>query len=309
MEQKKKFHFIGIGGSLMHKIAIALKELGNTISGSDDEIIDPSRSKLLNSNLLPSKTGWYPKQIDKSIDAVIFGRLTLKDNPELLKAQQLGLKVYTCPEYIYEFALNKQRIVVVGSQDRNVLASMLIHVLRFHNRPVDFVVSSSSGKAFSVKLSDAPVIVIDGSESPSTTLYHTPQFIKYKQHIGILTEIAWNPATTNLNENDFIRQYDLFADASPKSGMLIYNESDKIASVICNKERADVLDIPYKAHPSVTEGGKEFLTGPNKEKIPVQLTSKQHFLYYSAAYEALKKTGITSEQFYKAISSFSGVIE
>jgi len=308
MEQKKKFHFIGIGGSLMHKIAIALKELGHIISGSDDEIVDPSRSKLLKSNLLPSKTGWNPDQIDKSIDVVIFGRHTLKDNPELLKAQQLGLKVYTCPEYIYEFAINKQRIVVVGSHGRNVVASMIIHVLSFYKKPADYVVSSLSGKDFNVKLDNAPVIVIDGSESPSTTLYHTPQFIKYKQHIGILTEIAWNPATTNLNENDFIRQYDLFADTSPKGGMLIYNESDKIASVICNKERTDVLDIPYKGHPCVTEGGKDFLIGTNKEKVAVQLSGKQNMLYYSAAYEALKKIGITPEQFYKAIPSFSGVI-
>ncbi len=186
MEQKKKFHFIGIGGSLMHKIAIALKERGHTITGSDDEIVDPSRSKLLASNLLPQSTGWNSERIDKTVDVVIFGRHTLKDNPELLKAQQLGLKVYTCPEYIYEYSIDKQRIVVVGSHGRNVVASMIIHVLKYHNRAVDYVVSTSSGKEFTVKLSKAPVIIIDGSESPSTTLYHTPQFIKYKQHIGIL---------------------------------------------------------------------------------------------------------------------------
>jgi UDP-N-acetylmuramate: L-alanyl-gamma-D-glutamyl-meso-diaminopimelate ligase len=309
MEQKKKFHFIGIGGSLMHKIAIALKELGHQISGSDDEIVDPSRSKLLNSNLLPSSPGWHSDRIDKTVDVVIFGRHTLKDNPELLKAQQLGLKVYTCPEYIYEFALNKQRIVVVGSHGRNMVASMLVHVLNYHNRQSDYVISSSSGKEFTVKLSKAPVIVIDGSESPSTTLYHTPQFIKYKQHIGILTEIAWNPETSNLNENDFIRQYDLFADTTPKGGILIYNESDKIAAVICNKERPDVLYIPYKAHSSASEGGKDFLIGSNKERVPTQLGGKQNFLYYSAACEALKKIGITSEQFYKAIPSFKGIME
>ncbi|HEY5823037.1 MAG TPA: Mur ligase domain-containing protein [Cyclobacteriaceae bacterium] len=309
MEQKKKFHFIGIGGSLMHKIAIALKELGHTITGSDDEIVDPSRSKLLNSNLLPTSTGWHPERIDKSLDVVIFGRHTLKDNPELLKAQQLGLKVYTCPEYIYEYSFDKQRIVVVGSHGRNMVASMMIHVLRYHNRQVDHVISTSSGKEFTVKLSKAPVIIIDGSESPSTTLYHTPQFIKYKQHIGILTEIAWNPETSNLNENDFIRQYDLFADTTPKGGMLIYKESDKLASVICNKERPDVLYIPYKAHASAAEGGKDFLVGSDSKHVPVQLSGKQNFQYFSAAYEALKKIGITPEQFYKAIPSFKGIVE
>jgi|SRR6478736_4610120 len=309
MEQKKKFHFIGIGGSLMHKIAIALKEQGHTISGSDDEIVDPAKAKLLSSNLLPSSIGWHPERIDKSVDLVIFGRHTQKDNPELLKAQQLGVKVYTCPEYIYEYSLDKQRIVVVGSHGRNMVASILIHVLSYHNRPADHVISTASGKEFSVKLSKAPVIIIDGSESPSTTLYHTPQFIKYKQHIGILTEIAWNPETSNLNENDFIRQYDLFADTSPKGGMLIYKESDKIASVICNKERPDVLYIPYKAHASAVEGGVDFLITHDNKKVPVQLSGKQNFLYFCAAYEALKKIGITSEQFYKAIPSFKGIVE
>jgi UDP-N-acetylmuramate: L-alanyl-gamma-D-glutamyl-meso-diaminopimelate ligase len=153
------------------------------------------------------------------------------------------------------------------------------------------------------------VIVIDGSESPSTSLYHTPQFIKYKHHIGILTEIAWNEATSSLNENDFIRQYDLFADTTPKAGILVYNESDKIADVISNKERADVLNVPFKAHAGITEGGKDYLIGANKERIPVNLTGKQNLIYISAALETLKKMGITPEQFYAAIHSFKGVAE
>ena len=119
----------------MHNVAIALKQLGNTISGSDDEIVDPSRSKLLSSNLLPEKAGWFPERIDKSIDIVIFGRHTKKDNPELIKAQQLGLKVYTVPEYIHDFAQDKQRLVVVGSAGRNIVASMIVHVLKKLNKP------------------------------------------------------------------------------------------------------------------------------------------------------------------------------
>jgi len=307
MEPKKKFHFIGIGGSLMHNVAIALQQLGHIISGSDDEIVDPSRSKLLTSNLLPEKAGWFPERIDKSIDIVIFGRHTMKDNPELVKAQQLGLKVYTVPEYIYEFALNKQRVVVVGSDGRNVVASMIVHVLKALHRPVDYLISH--GNDYLMRLSDAPVIVIDGSESPSTTLYHTPQFIKYKQHIGVFTDIAWNPETTNFNENDFIRQYDLFADTTPKGGMLIFNESDKLASVICNKERPDVQYFPYKAHASTSETGKDYLVNSHKERVPVHLSGKQNFLYYNATFEALKKIGVTPEQFYQTISSFKGALD
>lgn len=306
MEPNKKFHFIGIGGSLMHNVAIALKQLGNTISGSDDEIVDPSRSKLLSNNLLPEKAGWFPERIDKSIDIVIFGRHTKKDNPELIKSQQLGLKVYTVPEYIHDFSQDKQRLVVVGSAGRNIVASMIVHVLKKLNKPVDYLVSNQND--YLINFSSAPVIVIDGSESPSTTLYHTPQFIKFKQHIGIFTDIAWNQENTNLNENDFIRQYDLFADTTPKGGVLIYNESDKLASVICNKERADVQYISYKAHASTSEADKDYLVNSHKERIAVAMSGKQNFLYYSAAFEALKKIGVTPEQFYQTISSFNGTL-
>lgn len=307
MDSKKKFHFIGIGGSLMHNVAIALKQLGHTITGSDDDVVDPSRAKLLVNNLLPEKAGWFPESIDRRIDFVIFGRHTRKDNPELIKAQQLGLKVYTVPEYIYEFSQHKQRVVVVGSHGRHIVASLITYVLRFLKRPVDYVIAHRNDYYF--HLSSAPVIVIDGSESPSTTLYHTPQFIKYKQHIGVLTEIVWNPDTTNMNENDFIRQYDLFADTTPKGGMLIFNESDKIAAVICNKERPDVQYFPYKAHANASDNGKEYLITSDKERIPVFLPGKQNAFYYNAAFEALKKIGVTSEQFYQAVPGFKGSLE
>lgn len=304
MNKGKKIHFIGIGGSLMHNVAIALQQLGYTVSGSDDEIREPSRAKLLKHNLLPSASGWNAAHIDNSIDYVIFGRLTQKDNPELLKAQQMGLPVFTCPEFIHELTENKQRIVVVGSHGRHIVANMMMHVLRYHQRKVDALVGRADGNDYEVVLSDAPVIVIDGSESPSTPLYHTPQFLKYKHHIGVLTDIIWNETSSPLNENDFIRQYDLFADATPKGGMLIYHESDKIAAVICNKERPDVAYIPYKAHPSAHDGGKDYLIGTGKERVAVHFNGKQNFLHCSAAFEALKKIGVTTEQFYKAIATY-----
>jgi len=304
MENNKKIHFIGIGGSLMHNVAIALHHLGFTVTGSDDDVKDPSRSKLLKNNLLPQHTGFDADRIQAGLDYVIFGRLTQKDNPELLKAQQLGLKVFTCPEFIHEFALHKQRLVVVGSHGRDVVAHMIMHVLRSLGRKTDCLIARAATSDYEVELSNAPVIVIDGSESPSTPLYHTPQFIKYKHHIGVLTDITWNEETSALNENDFIRQYDLFADATPKGGMLIYHESDKIAAVICNKERPDVLYIPYKAHPSAHDGGKDYLIGAGKERVAVNFSGKQNFTFCSAAFEALKKIGVTSDQFYKAIASY-----
>jgi UDP-N-acetylmuramate: L-alanyl-gamma-D-glutamyl-meso-diaminopimelate ligase len=301
VDQRKKLHFIAIGSSETYHLAAALQERGHVISTSDDQLHTDIRSKLDLKKLVPAELGWHPEKIDRTYDAVIIGTQTNKNNPELLKAQQLGLKIYTGPEYIYEVARNKHRIVVVGSVGRANIASIIVHVLRFNNRSFDFVLSDGAAKP--IQLSDAPLIVIDGSESRSSAVYHTPQFIKYKHHIGIFAEVRKEPGNT-LSENDFIRQFDLFADATPKAGVLIYWELDKIASVICNKERPDVLYAPYKTHPGASEGGKDYLINHRKERIPVAVTGKQALVQMGAAFEALKRVGITQEQFYKAIPSY-----
>jgi UDP-N-acetylmuramate: L-alanyl-gamma-D-glutamyl-meso-diaminopimelate ligase len=302
VDQRKKLHFIAIGSSETYHLAAALQERGHVITTSDDQLTSDIKARLEPRKLSPEKAGWHPDKIDKSYDAVIIGTQTNKSNPELLKAQQLGLKIYTGPEYLYEVARNKHRIVVVGSVGRALIAAVIVHVLRFHKRSFDFALSDRTEKP--IQLSDAPLIVIDGSESRSSAVYHTPQFIKYKHHIGIFAEVRKESGNT-LSENDFIRQFDLFADATPKAGILIYWEQDKIASVICNKERPDVLYVPYKTHPGASEGGKDYLINHRKERVPVAVTGKQAFVQLSAALEALKKVGITQEQFYKAIPSFS----
>jgi UDP-N-acetylmuramate: L-alanyl-gamma-D-glutamyl-meso-diaminopimelate ligase len=251
VEQRRKFHFIAIGDSATNHLAAALRQLGHTVTTSEDAL-------------------------DKSIDGVIIGEQTVRSNAELLKAQHLGLKIYTIPEFIYEFAKNKQRLVVVGTSGRTEIVAIIVHVLKSLGRPVDFVLSDE--RPNSISLSDAPLIVIDGSASRASAVYHTPQFIRYKHHIGVMAEVEYDP-NGNLSENDFIRQFDLFADGTPKGGILIYWEQDKIASVISNKERADVLYVPYKSNPKAT--------------LPV-----------AAALEALKKVGVTQEQFNTAMASY-----
>lgn len=263
MDQKKKFHFISSGSDATEHLAAALKKLGHTITTSGEP--------------------------DKTFDGVIIGVQVNRSNPELQKAQQLGLKIYTAPEFIYEFAKDKQRLVVVGTNGRTEITSMIIHVLKSINRQVDYVLSDDG--ANSISLSDAPLIVIDGVASRASAVYHTPQFIHYKHHIGVMAEVEYN-VNSGLSENDFIRSYDLFADGTPKGGILIYWEQDKIASVISNKERPDVLYVPYKAHV--------------KDKLPASFTDKKWLLNASAALEALKKVGVTTEQFYKGIASYQG---
>jgi len=303
----QKIHFIAIGGSVMHTLAIAVKQAGNTVTGSDDEIHDPAKSKLLKHSLLPEKEGWFPEKLDRSVDAVILGMHAKADNPELKKAQELGLRVYSFPDYIFEQSKDKQRIVIAGSHGKTTITAMIIHVLNFHKREFDYVIGAQvPGLDNNVKLSDASVIIIEGDEYLTSSLDPVPKFLKYKHHIGVVSGVAWDHANVFPTQEDYIRQFHLFADATPKAGILIYCESDPIASKICSKERPDVTAIPYKIHGHTNENGKQLLVSSTNEKFPLEIFGDHNLLNLSAAKEVLKKIGITSSKFYGAMQSFKG---
>lgn len=303
----QKIHFIAIGGSVMHTLAIAVKQAGNTVTGSDDEIHDPSKSKLLKHSLLPEKEGWFPEKLDRSYDAVILGMHAKADNPELKKAQELGLPVYSFPDYIFEQSKDKQRIVIAGSHGKTTITAMIIHVLNFHKREFDYVIGAQvAGLENNVKLSDASVIIIEGDEYLTSSLDPVPKFLKYKHHIGVVSGVAWDHANVFPTQENYIQQFNLFADATPKAGILIYCESDPIAAKICSKERADVTAIPYKIHGHATENGKQILVSSTNEKFPLEIFGDHNLLNLSAAKEVLKKIGITSSKFYGAMQSFKG---
>ncbi len=306
-QQKQKIHFIAIGGSVMHNLAVALKEAGHTITGSDDEIFEPSRSTLSKYGLLPKTEGWNPDALDKSYDAVILGMHASKDNPELLKAQSLGLKIYSFPDYIFQQSVDKQRIVVAGSHGKTTITAIVIHVLTHLNRKFDYVIGARvRGLENTVKLSDAPLIVIEGDEYLSSALDPTPKFIKYQHHIGLISGIAWDHANVFPNEEEYVRQFDVFADATPKSGILIYCEQDSMALMIGKKERVDVQEVAYKGHSHTSDNNGKFYLTEGKEKYPIQIFGSHNYQNLSGAKEILKKVGVTNEQFYEAIQSFKG---
>ncbi len=301
----QKIHFIAIGGSVMHNLAIALKQAGHTVTGSDDEIFEPSRSALSKHGLLP-RDGWNPDNITNSLNVVILGMHARKDNPELLKAQQLGLKVTSFPEYIYNHSVDKQRVVVAGSHGKTTITAIVVHVLNYFKRSFDYVIGARiKGVENTVKLSDAPVIIIEGDEYLCSPLDGTPKFLRYQHHIGVISGVAWDHANVFHTEEEYLKQFDLFADQTPKSGVLIFCETDTMVGIVGNKLRPDVVSIGYKAHTHATENGKEFLIN-GKERVPVQIFGAHNLQNISAAKELLKKVGITNEQFYEAISSFEG---
>ncbi|MGB4974155.1 MAG: Mur ligase family protein, partial [Cyclobacteriaceae bacterium] len=280
---------------------------GHQISGSDDDIQDPSKSKLSKYDLLPPELGWYPDKIDNSVNAVILGMHAKKDNPELLKAQSLGLPLLSFPEFIYNQSVNKQRIVICGSHGKTTITALLIHVLSFFNRKFDYVIGAQQeGMENTVKLTDAPIILIEGDEYLSSPLDPTAKFLKYHHHMAIISGIAWDHANVFATSADYEKQFELLADASPKCGTLIYNTDDKLVEKIAKKERADVQTIGYATHDHVVENGVVYLIGPNKERTPIQLFGKHNLQNISAAKELLKKIGISNDQFYEALPSFKG---
>lgn len=305
-DKKSKIHFIAIGGSVMHNLAIALKEAGHEVSGSDDEIFDPSRATLIKHGLLPEKQGWRPDILDKSFDAVVLGMHAKKDNPELLKAQELGLKIYSFPDYIYERSQNKQRIVIGGSHGKTTITAIIIHVLNHAKHQFDYVIGAKvPGVEYTVKLTNAPVIVIEGDEYLSSPLDPTPKFLKYQHHVGLISGIAWDHANVFPSDEEYVKQFDRFADQTPKGGILVYCEQDSMALIIGKKERNDVQAIPYRSHPHVTENGQTYLT-QGRERYPVKIFGSHNFQNISGAKEVLKKIGITDKEFYAAISTFEG---
>lgn len=308
MQQKKqRIHFIAIGGSVMHNLAIALKQAGHAVGGSDDEIFEPSRSALAKSGLLPNKNGWHPEKLDKSIDIVILGMHASKDNPELLKAQELGLKIFSFPEYIYEHARDKQRIVIAGSHGKTTITAIITHVLNYFNRKFDYVIGARiRGIENTVKLSDAPLIVIEGDEYLSSALDPTPKFLKYQHHIGLISGIAWDHANVFPSEEEYVRQFDFFADQTPKGGILIYCEQDSIALIIGKKERVDVTEVAYKSHPHTSDNNGHFFLTEGKDRYPIKIFGSHNYQNIGGAKEVLKKIGITNEQFFEAIKTFKG---
>lgn len=302
----QKIHFIAIGGSVMHNLAITLKQQGHTITGSDDEIYEPSFSELKKHGLLPAKEGWHPELLDSSYQAVILGMHAKKDNPELLKAQQLGLQLFSFPDFIYEHSKDKQRIVIAGSHGKTTITAMVMHVLNFHKRKFDYVAGAKvNGIENTVRLSDAPIIVIEGDEYLSSALDPTPKFLRYQHHIGLISGIAWDHANVFPNEEEYVKQFDLFADQTPKGGMLIYCEQDPMNLMIAKKERADVLSLPYKTHPHAEENHQFFLTNA-KERYPIKVFGTHNLQNIAAAKELLKRIGISAEMFFEAITSFEG---
>lgn len=305
-EELKNIHFIAIGGSVMSNLAIALKKKGMNITGSDDAIYDPAKSNLVTNGILPKSTGWNEQNINKDLDAVILGMHAKSDNLELIKAKSLGIKLYSFPEFIFQQSKNKQRIVICGSHGKTSITGMIVYILNYWNKPCDYVIGAQiNGLEDTIKISDAPVIIIEGDEYSTSAIDLTPKFLKYNHHIALISGIAWDHVNIYPTLENYVEQFDKLADATPKAGSLVFCEEDSMTSVIGNKERLDVKNLPYSTHPYLIQDDKFYLKTDN-ENIPLKIFGKYNMQNIAGVLTLLKQLGITNDQFYEAVQTFEG---
>jgi UDP-N-acetylmuramate: L-alanyl-gamma-D-glutamyl-meso-diaminopimelate ligase len=296
-------HLIAMGGSVMHALAIALKDQGYNVTGSDDQYFEPAKSALEEAGLKVNP-GWDASNIESNLDFVVLGMHAQKDNLELLKAQDLGLTIYSFPEFIYQQSKSKQRIVIGGSHGKTTITSILMHVLKYHNKNFDYVVGADvKGFENRVKLSDAPLVIIEGDEYLSSRIDETPKFLRYQHHIGIISGIAWDHINVFKTEEEYIKQFRAFADKTPKAGSLVYNEEDVLAKELGTKEGMDINQLPYKTLPHTIKNGITYLESKEGE-VEVKVFGKHNLANMAAAKEVLIRLSVNEAEFFEAIKSF-----
>jgi UDP-N-acetylmuramate: L-alanyl-gamma-D-glutamyl-meso-diaminopimelate ligase len=304
----EKVHLIAIGGSAMHNMALALNEKGFIVSGSDDEINEPSKSRLAKAGILPAAIGWFPEKITSDITAVILGMHARADNPELIRAKELGLKIYSYPEYIYEATKNKTRIVIGGSHGKTTITAMILHVMHFHKIETDFLVGAQlEGFDTMVNLTNtSKFAVIEGDEYLASPIDRRPKFHLYKPNIAIISGIAWDHINVFPTFENYVEQFTTFINLIEPNGHLIYCAEDKVLAETCkNAANNTITKTPYSIPANEIINGTTNLLVGNK-KIPLQIFGNHNLMNLNGARLVCNIIGITDEQFYEAIQSFKG---
>lgn len=291
----------------MHNLAIALHKRGHEVSGSDDVMFEPSVSRLAKYGLLPEKMGWYPERITPEIDEIILGMHARADNPELLKAQELGIRIYSYPEYIYEYSKNKLRVVIGGSHGKTTITSMILHVLKSAGKDFDYLVGAQlEGFDTMVRLSDeAPVVVIEGDEYLSSPVDRRPKFHLYKANIGVISGIAWDHINVFPTFDNYVDQFRIFIDTIQAGGKLIYSRTDETVNKIVQEATSAISKIPYDLPAYNIKYGVTNIIVNGKE-YPLQVFGDHNLLNLEAARLVCENLGINSTEFYSYITTFKG---
>lgn len=313
MTKLMKIHLIAIGGAAMHNLALALHYNHHTVSGSDDEIYNPARDRLAAAGLLPATMGWHPDRISKELDLIILGMHARTDNPELARAKELGVKVVSYPEFLYEHSKNKTRVVIAGSHGKTTTTSMILHILQqmLLDTPekalkFDFLVGAQlEGFDRMVQLSNAPVIIIEGDEYLSSPIDRRPKFLHYKPHISIITGIAWDHINVFPTFDNYVEQFRLFLESHPEGAHIFYFEEDSILKNLV-EALTDSECKAYNAFQTKIESGKTILIKEGGDEVSLSIFGAHNMANLNAAFLVCRQLGISDEDFYKHIQTFKG---
>lgn len=302
-----RIHFIAIGGSAMHNLAIALHNKGYHVTGSDDAIFDPSRIRLERKGLLPEILGWFSEKIDSSIDVVILGMHAKPDNPELIRAQELALKIYSYPEFLFEQSKNKTRVVIGGSHGKTTITSMVLHVLNYHDVPVDFMVGAQlEGFDTMVHLTETnDFIVLEGDEYLSSPIDRRPKFHLYQPNIALLSGIAWDHINVFPTFENYIAQFEYFLETITKGGSIVYNSEDKVLSDLVESCDNQIKKYPYKTPDYSIENGITQIETP-EGLMPIEVFGEHNLNNLAGAKWICQHMGIDEVDFFEAIAVFKG---
>jgi len=300
-------HFISIGGSVMHQLAIALKHKGYHITGSDDEIFEPAASNLKKEGIFPERIGWSAENITPEIDTIILGMHAKADNPELKKAVELGLKIFSFPEYIFQESLHKKRIAIAGSHGKTTTTAMIMHVLKNAGFDFDFLVGARlHGFEQSVKVTDAPIIVCEADEYPASTIEKRPKFHFLFPHIAVITGISWDHINVFPTFDFYLEQFIIFINQIEKNGILIYNETDIVLKKLVEENlRKEIKYVAYHLPEHSIENGVTTVTIEN-EKTDLKIFGNHNLLNLQAAYYVCIELGMAAATFAKGIATFAG---
>lgn len=302
----KKYHFIAIGGAVMHNLSLALVKKGYQITGSDDEIYEPSRTRLEKAGILPEKLGWFPEKIHADLDGIILGMHARIDNPELIRAQELGIAVYSFPEFIFNQSQDKKRVVIAGSHGKTSITSMILHVLKDQGMDFDYLVGAQiEGFELMVRLSDAPVIVIEGDEYLTSPIDRTPKFFHYRHDIALVSGIAWDHFNVFPDFEEYKAQFSNLMDRTPNDGKLIYCEVDPLVKTASEKSSTKGQKQPYQAHPAKIIQGKTHLITP-KGELEIGIFGDHNLQNLQGALYICESLGLSPDQFYQSIPTFKG---
>jgi UDP-N-acetylmuramate: L-alanyl-gamma-D-glutamyl-meso-diaminopimelate ligase len=300
-------HFIAIGGSAMHNLALALHNKGIKVTGSDDAIFEPSKSRLDKKGLLPETLGWFPEKITTDIESVILGMHAKADNPELLKAQELGLKIYSYPEFLYEQSKNKTRVVIGGSHGKTTITSMILHVMHYHNISVDYMVGAQlEGFDTMVHLTEEnDFIVLEGDEYLSSPMDRRPKFHLYQPNIALISGIAWDHINVFPTYENYVEQFEIFIQKITNGGILVYNENDPEVKRVAEAATNPIRKIGYHTPNYTVENGVTLLETP-EGAMPIEVFGAHNLNNLAGAKWICQNMGVDEADFYEAIASFKG---